>query len=242
MSITPSCNHPCLYQSLSLHCEHLEDDGLSLFSGFPALSRGPGTEWAHDFLTEWFESSLPMIPGLPSWLFSHPVNCLSVRNRSPGIVFSGTQDWSSIQFIFILFWNYLFIWLCQVLVVAPGIFEILAACRIFSCEMWNQVPWWGMEPGPPALGVWGLSHWTTREVPQPTVEILTGGITLFNPFEPSPGVTLGQTEGLLLTPWGPHFVRGLSIFGGGRVGYNRFRETESSMLSGSVLFPGLPCF
>jgi len=22
-----------------------------------------------------------------------------------------------------------------------------------------------MEPGPPALGAWSLSHWTTREVP-----------------------------------------------------------------------------
>ena len=22
-----------------------------------------------------------------------------------------------------------------------------------------------LEPGPPALGVWSLTHWTTREVP-----------------------------------------------------------------------------
>ena len=25
-----------------------------------------------------------------------------------------------------------------------------------------------MEPGPPALGVWSLSHWTPREVPRKT--------------------------------------------------------------------------
>ena len=25
----------------------------------------------------------------------------------------------------------------------------------------SLVPWPGIEPGPPALGVWGLSHWTT---------------------------------------------------------------------------------
>ena len=31
--------------------------------------------------------------------------------------------------------------------------------------MWDLVPWPGIEPGPPALGVWSLSHWTTREVP-----------------------------------------------------------------------------
>ena len=30
--------------------------------------------------------------------------------------------------------------------------------------MWDLVPWLGIEPGPPALGVWNLSHWTIREV------------------------------------------------------------------------------
>ena len=61
-----------------------------------------------------------------------------------------------------LFFN-MYIWLCWVLV---------AACRIFSCglwtpvcSMWDLVPWPEMEPGPPALGVWSLSHWTTRKVP-----------------------------------------------------------------------------
>ena len=51
---------------------------------------------------------------------------------------------------------YLFIWLHQVLV---------AACGIISCSMWDLVPWPGIEPRPPALGTWSLSHWTTREVP-----------------------------------------------------------------------------
>ena len=31
--------------------------------------------------------------------------------------------------------------------------------------MWDLVPWPGIEPGPPALGVRSLSHWTTREFP-----------------------------------------------------------------------------
>ena len=80
---------------------------------------------------------------------------------------------------------YLFFWLCWVLAVACGIFFVVAcgtftaACRIFSCSMWtlscslrtlscgmwDLVPWPGIEPGPPALGAWNLSHWTTREVP-----------------------------------------------------------------------------
>ena len=60
-------------------------------------------------------------------------------------------------FIYINF--YLFIWLFQVLIVA---------CRIFSCPirtlsfgLWNLVSWPGIEPGPPTLGAWSLSHWTT---------------------------------------------------------------------------------
>ena len=31
--------------------------------------------------------------------------------------------------------------------------------------MWDLVPWPGIEPQPPVLGAWSLSHWTTREVP-----------------------------------------------------------------------------
>ena len=34
-----------------------------------------------------------------------------------------------------------------------------------SCGMWNLVPQPRMEPRPPALETWSLSHWTTREVP-----------------------------------------------------------------------------
>ena len=41
-----------------------------------------------------------------------------------------------------------------------------AACRTFSCGVWGLVPWPRTQPAPPALGVWNLSHWTTREVPK----------------------------------------------------------------------------
>ena len=36
---------------------------------------------------------------------------------------------------------------------------------IFSCSRWDLVSRPGIEPRPPAWGVWGLSHWTTGEVP-----------------------------------------------------------------------------
>ena len=35
---------------------------------------------------------------------------------------------------------------------------------LVAASMWDLVPGPGMEPGPPALGVWSL-YWTTREVP-----------------------------------------------------------------------------
>ena len=34
-----------------------------------------------------------------------------------------------------------------------------------SWGMRNLVPWPGITPGPPALGTWSLSHWTTRKSP-----------------------------------------------------------------------------
>ena len=32
---------------------------------------------------------------------------------------------------------------------------------IFSCSMWNLVPWPGIKPWSPALEVWSLRHQTT---------------------------------------------------------------------------------
>ena len=41
-----------------------------------------------------------------------------------------------------------------------------------SCGMWNLFPLPGIEPGPPALGAWSLSHGTSREVPRLQLLIL----------------------------------------------------------------------
>ena len=40
----------------------------------------------------------------------------------------------------------------------------IVACKIFSCGMWDLVPWPGIEPRPPALGAQSLSHWTTMSL------------------------------------------------------------------------------
>ena len=59
--------------------------------------------------------------------------------------------------------SYIFIWLCRILVVVCRIFN--CGIQNLCCSMRDLVPQPGIKPGPPALGVWGLSHWTTREVP-----------------------------------------------------------------------------
>ena len=44
---------------------------------------------------------------------------------------------------------------------------LVAACGLLVAAcMWDLVPQRGIKPGPPALGVWSLTHWTTREVPK----------------------------------------------------------------------------
>ena len=45
----------------------------------------------------------------------------------------------------------------------PNFFIYLAA-PVLSCPMWDVVPWPGIEPRSPALGVQSPSHWTTTKV------------------------------------------------------------------------------
>ena len=43
---------------------------------------------------------------------------------------------------------------------------IYLAATDLSCCMWDLVLSPGIEPRPPALGVWSLSHWIIRQVPR----------------------------------------------------------------------------
>ena len=43
---------------------------------------------------------------------------------------------------------------------------LVVACRIFSCSIWDLVPWPRIELRPLALGAQNLSHWITREAPK----------------------------------------------------------------------------
>ena len=57
-------------------------------------------------------------------------------------------------------------WGSSIFVASCRVFFFLGvAFGTFSCGIWDLVLWPGMEPGPPALGVLSLSHWTTRKDP-----------------------------------------------------------------------------
>ena len=62
---------------------------------------------------------------------------------------------SPVHWIFV---NY-YLFVCATSYVVYGIFNL-------HCSTWDLVPLQGIEPRPPALGVWSLSQWTTREVPK----------------------------------------------------------------------------
>ena len=51
----------------------------------------------------------------------------------------------------------------------------LSCSRTLSCGMWDPVPWPGIEPRPPTLEAWSLSHWTTGKSPSLYLRMLITG-------------------------------------------------------------------
>ena len=58
---------------------------------------------------------------------------------------------------------------------------MVVACGIsiftVACDMWDLVPYPGLEPGAPALGAQSFSHWTPREAPQLLNQVLPALLT-----------------------------------------------------------------
>ena len=113
----------------------------------------------------------------------------------------------------------------KIFIFIIGLHKVLvAACRIFSCSMWDLLPCLGIKPRPPALGVWSLSHWTTREVPESSalmMEVLTFRRWLNNWYRRDPcpwasrplhWTTHGPLRINLATSYlGPYWWKSLSI-------------------------------
>ena len=48
--------------------------------------------------------------------------------------------------------------------MGTSVFIVTSGSFFFSCSMQVLITQPRVEPGPPALGMWSFSHWTTREV------------------------------------------------------------------------------
>ena len=93
---------------------------------------------------------LGSIPGLrrsPGGGNCYPLQYSGLENSMDWIVHGVAKSWTRLSHFY----------LHQVLV---------AACEIFSCNMWALAPQPRIKPGPPALGGESLSHLITGEVPR----------------------------------------------------------------------------
>ena len=98
--------------------------------------------------------------GMWNFLSQRPKPCpLQWKRRVLTTGSPGSPTWSILFYLNI----YLFTWLHKVSAAARGIFG--CGIRTPSCGTWDLFSSPGMEPRLAALGAWGLSHWTTREVP-----------------------------------------------------------------------------
>ena len=105
-------------------------------------------------------------------MFRPTLQCSSLSGISLTSLIPSNVSHSVIHFLsFFKNFIYVFIWLPWV----HGIFDLHYSMRTLSCGMWDLVLWPGIEPHPPALGAWSVSHWTTREVPihflEPTMHL-----------------------------------------------------------------------
>ena len=105
-------------------------------------------------LTEWLSTTLKEEVG-GSLLVGLSLR-VPLRPWGPQALLPTFILWTNLFLIFMFAFFFVFFWLLWVLV---------AVHMIFTCSIWDLVPWPGIEPGPSALGTWGLSHWPTREVP-----------------------------------------------------------------------------
>ena len=59
-----------------------------------------------------------------------------------------------------------------------GSLTFVAVCETLSCDMWDLVPWSGIEPGPPAWGTQSLSYWPPGKSPLLLIQHLSYSLQL----------------------------------------------------------------
>ena len=89
--------------------------------------------------------------------------CFITPQTSLKMSFYGLSKSSSKGVTLPLASRYIYIYVCIYVCICSFVFIYYLAVLSFSCSTKDPVPCPGVEPGPPALAVWSLSRWTTRE-------------------------------------------------------------------------------
>ena len=147
--------------------------------------------------------------GKNKWLRLTEIEAWSRRSWDQGIeaiIFDSTSEVSSRElsnrdrmqptyviwnFLVATFKKYIFIYISIILFIFLYFAALGLSCSTGDphCLVWDLVPWPGIEPRPPALGVWSLNHWTTGKSLVATFlnEEETGEIN-FNNFYLTPNI------------------------------------------------------
>ena len=111
--------------------------------------------------------------------------------------------------IFFISCHYIYIYYTQTHIYVYIIYYIIYIhTHIFDCSrflswgVWDLVPWPGIKPRPPALGVQSLTHWTNRKCLLAAILFPNHGLN-GHKFEQTPGDSEGQGSLARCSPWGP---------------------------------------
>ena len=129
---------------------------LVRFIGFLWISLG-FTCWWITWWFLWYTQSLGW-----AWVCSTPHFSSVIFSLCPSRIRAFSAASQLLGFLFVCLFV-LFHLAVPGLSCSLGIFR--CGMQTLRCSIWDLVPWPGIKPGPPALGVQSLSHWTTREVP-----------------------------------------------------------------------------
>ena len=124
-----------------------------------------------------FLDSIPCILPIKAWWSGHVFSLYSLRftgvlaakSLAPAEFLATQSPKVSLSYpVNLIQFNWFFkkIFIFVYLTVLSCSTQDLCCCMwTLSCSIWDLVPWPGIEPRLPTLGVQSLSHWTTREVP-----------------------------------------------------------------------------
>ena len=102
--------------------------------------------------------SLYLLPLVPKVVTPYPSQAPSHGSVSP---------WDKFSNLLWRLWFFLIFYLFTYLAVPDlgwGMQDLHWGMWTLNCHMWNLVPWPGIELRLPALGMYSLRHWTTKEV------------------------------------------------------------------------------